>query len=210
MSINRAERSLGLIDGVYGVAVTLVAIDVPKILMPYIRSGDFLTMEPVFYLASYVFQFLLMYDMWMIHKNISMRNEHAFSKKSEFISMAIMGLVILSPGLVGDAFSIFENSDDLQSPELNIMKICFYFYVVSIYGLLILMDLSKGNKIQIRPFLFNGLLFRFVIFFIALCVSLVSNLYGWVLPVPAVVLLMMLSNTFLSHPEYETEDSRWS
>jgi len=72
------------------------------------------------------------------------------------------------------------------------------------------MDLSKGNKIQIRPFLFNGLLFRFVIFFIALCVSLVSKLYGWVLPVPAVVLLMMLSNTFLSHPEYETEDSRWS
>jgi uncharacterized membrane protein len=160
MGINRAERSLGLIDGVYAVSVTLMAIDLPKIILPFLRSGNLFSIEPMAYVAVYVFQFLIIYDMWMIHKNISMTENKAFSKKTEFISMVVMGLV------------------------------------------------SKGNKKTTLSFIMNGVLFRFLFFLAVFVTSLVTFDFGWVLPVPVTVLVMVILKTLLSHPEYEMNDNK--
>jgi uncharacterized membrane protein len=208
MGINRAERSLGLIDGVYAVSVTLMAIDLPKIILPFLRSGNLFSIEPMAYVAVYVFQFLIIYDMWMIHKNISMTENKAFSKKTEFISMVVMGLVILSPGIIGDSFEIFERNLDFQSTELNLTKLFLYFYFMIIYGLLILMDVSKGNKKTTLSFIMNGVLFRFLFFLAVFVTSLVTFDFGWVLPVPVTVLVMVILKTLLSHPEYEMNDNK--
>jgi hypothetical protein len=204
MSTTRAERSLGLIDGVYGVAVTLVAIDVPKTMLPYFRSGDWFSIEPAAFFAIYVFQFLIMYDVWMIHKNISMKSEEKFSKTSELISMILMGVIILSPGIIEDAFETLKaNSDNIQANDMNYTKLFVYFYISLIYGLLVILEISVKKKISIKPFLFNGLISRFILFFSAFCLGLFTVNIGWVMPVPFVIILMIILKMFLSHPEYE-------
>jgi uncharacterized membrane protein len=198
MSTTRAERSLGLIDGVYAVAVTLVAIDVPKTVFPYLRSGDWFSIEPIAFLLVYVCQFLIMYDVWMIHKNISMKNEEKFSKISELISMILLGIVILSPGIIEDTFEIMkENSDNLQSTDMNYSKIFIYFYLVLIYALLVLLEISIKKKILIKPFLFNGLIARVILFLSFFVLGLFTFHVGWVMPVPIVIILMVILKMFL-------------
>jgi hypothetical protein len=121
--------------------------------------------------------------------------------------MVVMGLFILSPGLVGDMFDVFKKDLDLQSQELNLSKLCIYFYVFSIYGFLFWMDVSKGNKRLLSSFSINGLLSRSLFFLFLFLISLVSFNFGWVLPVPLAIMVMVLTKTFLSHPEYERDDS---
>jgi hypothetical protein len=209
MSTTRAERSLGLIDGVYGVAVTLVAIDVPKTMLPYLRSGDWFSIEPVAFFVVYVCQFLIMYDMWMIHKNISMESEEKFSKVSELISMILMGIVILSPGIIEDAFETMKaNSDNLQSTDMNYTKLFIYSYIFVTYGLLVLLEISVKKKILIKPFLLNGLISRFILFLSSFVLGLFTIHIGWVMPVPIVIILMAILKMFLSHPEYDMQESR--
>ena len=104
----RGERAIGLIDGVYGVAVTLVALDLPARVIPTVLSGEFLTLKGVSFSVVFICQFIIMYDMWSIHKNISMQKNKEFTKGTEFISMTVLGLVVLSPGICSEMYSFFE------------------------------------------------------------------------------------------------------
>ena len=201
--VNRAERSLGLIDGVYGVSVTLVAIDIPRSVLPFFIAGNWLSIEPITHLAVYIFQFLLMYDMWMLHKNISMKDEESFSRKTELMSMLVLGLVVFSPGIVSESHKIFIENLDLQSDDLNKLKIILYFYISIIYLVIFFMDNSKNKIKGIKQLFFNNIFKRCLLFFIFFIISVISNNFGWVLPVPIGILCMMLLNAFLSHPEYE-------
>jgi hypothetical protein len=145
-----------------------------------------------------------MYDVWMIHKNISMKSEEKFSKTSELISMILMGVIILSPGIIEDAFETLKaNSDNIQANDMNYTKLFVYFYISLIYGLLVILEISVKKKISIKPFLFNGLISRFILFFSAFCLGLFTVNIGWVMPVPFVIILMIILKMFLSHPEYE-------
>jgi uncharacterized membrane protein len=195
----RGERAVGLIDGVYGVAVTLVALDLPARIIPTVLSGEFLTLKGVSFGVVFICQFIIMYDMWSIHKNISMKKNKEFTKVTEIISMIVLGLVVLSPGICSEMYSLFEKSEDLQSPDINYLKIISYGYLMSLYGLLSLMN-SELKEIRINGFSFlRSVLYRFVLFLGLFLVSLITIQYGWVAPIPIIVLFLFMTGTLLAN-----------
>ena len=195
----RGERAVGLIDGVYGVAVTLVALNLPAHVIPTILSGEFLTLKGMSFSVVFICQFIIMYDMWSIHKNISMQKNKEFTKGIEFISMMVLGLVVLSPGICSEMYSLFQKSENLQSPDLNYLKIISYGYLMSLYGLLCLMN-SELKEIRINDFSFlRSVFFRFVLFLVLFLVSLITIQYGWVAPIPIIVLFLFITGTLLAN-----------
>jgi len=195
----RGERAVGLIDGVYGVAVTLVALDLPSRVVPTILAGEFLTIKGTAFSVVFICQFIIMYDMWSIHKNISMQKNKEFTKRVEFISMMVLGLVVLSPGLCSEMYSLLEKSGDFQSPDLNYLKIISYGYLMSLYGLLFLMR-PELKEIKINNFSFlRSVFYRFLLFLVLFLASLITINYGWVAPIPAIVLFLFMTGTLLAN-----------
>ena len=195
----RGERAVGLIDGVYGVAVTLVALDLPAHVIPAMLAGEFLTVKGMSFCVIFICQFIIMYDMWSIHKNISMQKNKEFTKGTEVISMIVLGLVVLSPGICSEMYSFFEKSEDIQSPDLNYLKIISYGYLMSLYGLLFLMN-SELKEIRINKFSFlRSVFYRFVLFLGLFLVSLITIQYGWVAPIPIIVLFLFMTGTILAN-----------
>lgn len=195
----RGERAVGLIDGVYGVAVTLVALDLPAHVIPTILAGEFLTVKGMSFCVIFICQFIIMYDMWSIHKNISMQKDKPLTKGVEFISMMVLGLVVLSPGICSEMYSFFNKSDDFQSPDLNYIKIISYGYLMTLYGLLFLMN-SELKEIRFNDFSFlRSVLFRFVLFLVLFLVSLITIQYGWVAPIPIIILFLFMTGTLLAN-----------
>jgi len=195
----RGERAVGLIDGVYGVAVTLVALDLPSRVVPTILAGEFLTIKGTAFIVVFICQFIIMYDMWSIHKNISMQKNKELTKRVEFISMMVLGLVVLSPGLCSEMYSLLEKSGDFQSPDLNYLKIISYGYLMSLYGLLFLMR-PELKEIKINNFSFlRSVFYRFLLFLVLFLASLITINYGWVAPIPAIVLFLFMTGTLLAN-----------
>ena len=96
-------------------------------------------------------------------------------------------------------YSLFQKSEDLQSPDLNYLKIISYGYLMSLYGLLFLMN-SELKEIRINDFSFlRSVFFRFVLFLVLFLVSLITIQYGWVAPIPIVVLFLFMTGTLLAN-----------
>ncbi|MGB1776418.1 MAG: TMEM175 family protein [Synechococcus sp.] len=71
------ESWLGLLDGVYAIAMTLIAIELPELIkslyeasLKDTESGSFLNVVTIYEFVAYTATFLLLYEIWAYHKSI--------------------------------------------------------------------------------------------------------------------------------------------
>ena len=159
-----AEMWMGLIDGIYAIAMTLIAIELPELASQLIGTID-QQVEPttisgllIYELIAYTATFLILYELWSFHKSIlkisGIKNTH-----QSLINGLILALTCLG---AGNIILILKAKNDLASEDINagmsqavILKdwithgtatsTCLLLFIASMFGLMSLLAGSKEN-----------------------------------------------------------------
>ena len=159
-----AAMWMGLIDGIYAIAMTLIAIELPELvsqLIDTIQSKIELTTISgllIYELIAYTATFLILYELWSFHKSIlkisGIKNTH-----QSLINGLILALTCLG---AGNIILILKAKNDLASEDINagmsqavILKdwithgtatsICLLLIIASMFGLMSLLAGSQAN-----------------------------------------------------------------
>ena len=159
-----AEIWMGLIDGIYAIAMTLISIELPELvsqLIDTIHSERELTTISgllIYELIAYTATFSILYELWSFHKSIlkisGIKNTH-----QSLINGLILALTCLG---AGNIILILKAQNDLASEDINagmsqavILKDwithgtatskCLLLIIASMFGLMSLLAGSKEN-----------------------------------------------------------------
>lgn len=98
----RPEQWLGLVDGLYAIAMTLLALDAPSTFFKYLKlfvdkSNSSFMLRGIYSITAYVLVFLVIYELWCYHRSTlnSLRGE--FHRRQNLISGLLMAMVCLIP-----------------------------------------------------------------------------------------------------------------
>jgi len=98
----RPEQWLGLVDGLYAIAMTLLALDAPSTFFKYLKlfidkSNSSFLLRGIFSITAYILVFLVIYELWCYHRSTlnSLRGE--FVRRQNLISGLLMAMVCLIP-----------------------------------------------------------------------------------------------------------------
>ena len=155
---------MGLIDGVYAIAMTLIAIELPELASQLIDAtgsqienatiGGLLIYE----LITYTVVFLILYELWIFHKSI-LKISGIKHNRNNILNGLIMALTCLS---AGNIILILKTKTNLASSEIKsgisqatILKnwishdaaasICMLLIIASMFGLMSLLARTKQN-----------------------------------------------------------------
>ena len=159
---------MGLIDGIYAIAMTLIAIELPELASQLIDTtgtqietatiGGLLIYE----LITYTVAFFILYELWIFHKSI-LKISGIKRNRKNLINGLIMALTCLSAGTI---ILILKTKTNLASNEIKsgtsqatILKdwishdaaasICMLLIIASMFGLLSL--LARTKKTTRKP-----------------------------------------------------------
>ena len=197
----KSERLLGLIDGIYAIAITLFAIDLPKDLSALIQFEHGRELALLEYGIIYSATFFLIYDMWLVHKSMLMMKETPASGNLEIFTVLTLLIVTTIPGLALQGLDVFiEHKEGAQSDALS----SYHLLMLGVYGAAYLCLSLVERTLGIRHTKSNIFMYSFgraLIFGAAFIVSIATYLLwsGYVLPVPVVVLVMVVSGVALRH-----------
>ena len=162
-----AEMWMGLIDGIYAIAMTLIAIELPELASQLIgtinQKVETTTISGllIYELVAYTATFLILYELWSFHKSILKLSgiRHA---RQNLINGLILALTCLG---AGNIILILRSKTELASKEITsgmsqatILKdwithgtassICMLLMIAVMFGLMSLLARSKANPEQ--------------------------------------------------------------
>ena len=162
-----AEMWMGLIDGIYAIAMTLIAIELPELASQLIgtinQKAETTTISGllIYELVAYTATFLILYELWSFHKSILKLSgiRHA---RQNLINGLILALTCLG---AGNIILILKSKTELASEEITsgmsqatIFKywinhetttsICMLLLIASMFGLMSLLARTKANPKQ--------------------------------------------------------------
>jgi uncharacterized membrane protein len=159
-----AEMWMGLIDGIYAIAMTLIAIELPELASQLINTID-QQVEPttisgllIYELIAYTATFLILYELWSFHKSILKLSgiRHTLQNLTNGLILALTCLG------AGNIILILKTKTELASKEINagmsqatILKdwinhgtatsICMLLMIANMFGLMSLLARTKAN-----------------------------------------------------------------
>ena len=159
-----AEMWMGLIDGIYAIAMTLIAIELPELvsqLIGTINSQVELTTISgllIYELIAYTATFLILYELWSFHKSI-LKISGIRRTRQNLINGLILALTCLG---AGNIILILKAKTELASEDINagmsqaaILKdwithgtatsICMLLIIASMFGLMSLLAGCTSN-----------------------------------------------------------------
>ena len=155
---------MGLIDGIYAIAMTLIAIELPELASQLIGTIN-QQVEPttisgllIYELIAYTATFLILYELWSFHKSILKLSgiRHTLQNLTNGLILALTCLG------AGNIILILKAKTELASKEINagisqatILKdwinhgtatsICMLLMIASMFGLMSLLARTKAN-----------------------------------------------------------------
>ena len=155
---------MGLIDGVYAVAMTLIAIELPELASEVIDTIDkqveITTISGIliYELIVYTATFFILYELWSFHKSI-LKLSGIRHIRQNLTNGLILALTCLG---AGNIILILKTKTELASKEINagmvqatILKdwinhgaatsICMLLMIASMFGLMSLLARTKAN-----------------------------------------------------------------
>ena len=118
------EAWIGVLDAVYAVSMTLIAVELPELVrhiavLPNNLMSDFMTVKIMFYLfVSYLATFLLFYDVWTVHKTI-LRLGGLKRQSQNILNGTIMALSCLA---AGNVILIVKARQELDAEALKMIS----------------------------------------------------------------------------------------
>lgn len=191
----KSERILGLVDGIYAIALTLFALELPNNLARILQDGDGVTLVLLEYSLVYCATFYLLFDLWLVHKTILMSKHDREPRSVDWLSFLALLIVTAIPGLVLAALDVFtEENVSHQAASVSIYR----FLVLAIFWLgycslaLLERSLHERHSRDSTQYLSSG---QVIVFGIATGVSCGSYflLSGYVVPLPLLVVLILAS-----------------
>ena len=162
-----AEMWMGLIDGVYAIAMTLIAIELPELASQLIETIDtqvqITTISGllIYELIAYTATFLILYELWSFHKSILKISGIRHTGQS-LLNGLILALTCLG---AGNIILILKAKTDRASEEISAgmsqasilqdwisdgtaSSICMLLMIASMFGLMSLLAGSKTNPAE--------------------------------------------------------------
>ena len=162
---------MGLIDGVYAVAMTLIAIELPELASEVIDTIDTIDKQVeittigeilIYELIVYTATFFILYELWSFHKSI-LKLSGIRHIRQNLVNGLILALTCLG---AGNILLILNSKTDIASEEINagmsqatILKdwithgsassICMLLMIAVMFGLMSLLARSKANPEEI-------------------------------------------------------------
>ena len=158
------EAWIGVLDAVYAVSMTLIAVELPELArhvasFPKNLMGDFMTIKIMLYLfVSYLCTFLLFYDVWTVHKAI-LRLGGLRRQSQNILNGTIMALSCLA---AGNVIVIIKARQDLDAEALK---------MISNARQLVLQWAETHWVIWVAMFLVLGVMFYLMAILSSLCVD---------------------------------------
>ena len=160
-----SEMWMGLIDGIYAIAMTLIALELPELASQLIKAiksqVELITISGLlaYELIAYTATFLILYELWSFHKSILKISGIKHSSQN-LINGLIMALTCLG---AGNIILILKAKTELASQELNAgmsqamilmewithettASICMLLTTASMFGLMSLLARCKPNN----------------------------------------------------------------
>ena len=163
-----AEMWMGLIDGIYSIAMTLIAIELPELASQLIDNtsaqAEFTTISGlvIYELITYTVTFFILYELWSFHKSI-LKISGIRHIRQNLINGLTLALTCLG---AGNIILLLKSKTELASHEIkanmsqaSILKdwithgastsICTLLIVASMFGLMSLLARAKANPEEI-------------------------------------------------------------
>jgi len=197
----KSERLLGLVDGVYAIALTLFALELHGDLTRILESGHEVWLIVLQYSLIYCATFFLLFDLWLVHKTILMSKHNREPGSVDLLSFLALLIVTTIPGIMLAGLDVFIEEN--MGPQASSVS-TYRFLGLGIYWLgycsLTFLERSlnvRHSKDNMR-YLPSG---RVIVFSVALGVSCVTYFLfsNYVVPLPLVVAVMLASKTALQN-----------
>ena len=97
------ESWMGLIDGIYAIAMTLIAIELPELIISLVSlrekniGADLITILIGYEFIAYTITFLMLYELWTVHKSI-LKLGGLKQKLQNLLNSVILSLTSLGAG----------------------------------------------------------------------------------------------------------------
>ena len=111
-----SETWMGIIDGIYAIAATLIAIELPELFKSLLEApvssfrGDALFLMLAYEVTAYAATFLLLYELWLMHRTAIGLGGLKFQ-----IQNICNALILASPVLVREMFLFWTARQTLRS-----------------------------------------------------------------------------------------------
>lgn len=151
-----AGQWTGLIDAVYGIAMTLMIFNLPKTLKDIARQYahhpediKFQTFDFAIHIVDYLLVFLILYEIWCFHKTILLASSNPPHRLHGHITAIILALASVSPAYT--VFLLDEEGHELLSsagPSLAYLQLrssAFYLFLLAAIGYAMLALLARVN-----------------------------------------------------------------
>ena len=155
---------MGLIDGIYAIAMTLIAFELPELTLQLIgattKKTELTTISGllIYELISYAVTFLILYELWSFHKSI-LKLSGIRHTRQNLINGLILALTCLG---AGNIILILSSKTELAANEIkasmsqaailkewiahgSITSICMLLMIASMFGLMSLLAGSKAT-----------------------------------------------------------------
>ena len=156
---------MGLIDGIYAIAMTLIAFELPELALQLIEATtkqiELTTISGllIYELITYAVTFLILYELWSFHKSI-LKLSGIRHTRQNLTNGLILALTCLG---AGNIILILNSKTELAANEIKasmsqaaILKdwiahgsttsICMLLMIASMFGLMSLLAGSKSNS----------------------------------------------------------------
>ncbi|MDA9941531.1 TMEM175 family protein [Luminiphilus sp.] len=197
----KSERLLGLVDGVYAIALTLFALELHEDLTKILESEHGVPLALLKYSLVYCATFFLLFDLWLVHKTILMSKHDREPSSVDLLSFLALLIVTTIPGIMLAGLDVFIDEQlGAQTSSVSTYRLLGLGIYWLGYCSLILLERSldvRHSKHNIR-YLSSG---RAIVFSVALGISCVSYFLfsDYVVPLPLVVAVMLASKIALKH-----------
>ena len=155
---------MGLIDGIYAIAMTLIAFELPELALQLIgattKQIELTTISGllIYELILYAVTFLILYELWSFHKSI-LKLSGIRHTCQNLINGLILALTCLGAGniilILNSKTELAANEIKANMSQASILKewiahgsttsICMLLMIASMFGLMSLLAGSKSN-----------------------------------------------------------------
>ena len=195
-----------LVDGVYAIAMTFLAIELPNIVIDIFQQSSILLLTQKFLVAllvvfEYLLIFLLLYEIWSFHRAVHFASESTQTRFESIISALVLAFTVLLPAtstiIIKD---LVERAEYVFSPS-NLPSVLSFvhqphgtilngFVRTSVFFLLLMLSCSSPNFSGSREMRALSVhLSSRTIFFFLLTILIVLLRDSFILTLPGLIIL---------------------